>query len=238
MATTTHPQSRDARRRAAGSVLARCRAPRPDLPPHAPGARTRPWARSPRQRARTTSWTAGYERLLPTNRPTVEAAFPRESYSPGNVARLDRSGPAARHVSLQVFRAGTEDEARSGARRHARHRRDGDSRGSETSTGARNPDACRRVAERALLREARVDAAARSVTHPSFCVRGRSASSQRRRGPVDDDVAGLQLPRRRPNGSLDTWYAGQPHARLGPPVREPRCHSALQALRRSRSCAG
>jgi hypothetical protein len=28
------------------------------------------------------------ERLLPTNRPTVEAAFPRESYASGNVARL------------------------------------------------------------------------------------------------------------------------------------------------------
>src|SRR6267142_2657785 len=47
------------------------------------------------------------ERLLPTNRPTVEAAFPRESYSPGSLARLVFWTQGAR-VSLQVFRAGTE----------------------------------------------------------------------------------------------------------------------------------
>src|SRR5256885_14034128 len=47
------------------------------------------------------------ERLLPTNRPTVEAAFPRESYAPGNVARLVFWTRGAQ-VSLQVFRTGTE----------------------------------------------------------------------------------------------------------------------------------
>jgi len=48
------------------------------------------------------------ERLLPTNRPTVEAAFPRESYSPGNLARLVFWTEGSQ-MSLQVFRAGTED---------------------------------------------------------------------------------------------------------------------------------
>src|SRR3989442_1980042 len=48
------------------------------------------------------------ERLLPTNRPTVEAAFPRESYAPGNVARLVFWTRGAQ-VSLQVFPAGTEN---------------------------------------------------------------------------------------------------------------------------------
>ncbi|MDQ2967491.1 MAG: hypothetical protein M3R37_04130, partial [Actinomycetota bacterium] len=48
------------------------------------------------------------ERLQPTNRPTVEAAFPRESYAPGDVARLVIWTRGSR-VSLQVFRAGTEN---------------------------------------------------------------------------------------------------------------------------------
>src|SRR6266511_969652 len=47
------------------------------------------------------------ERLRPTNRPTVEAAFPRESYAPGTVARLVIWTRGTR-VSLQIFRAGTE----------------------------------------------------------------------------------------------------------------------------------
>jgi hypothetical protein len=49
------------------------------------------------------------ERLAPTNRPTIEAAFPRESYAPGDVARLVIWTGGSR-VSLQVFRAGTETE--------------------------------------------------------------------------------------------------------------------------------
>jgi hypothetical protein len=42
-----------------------------------------------------------------THRPTVEAAFPRESYAPGDVARLV-IWTSGRGVTLQVFRAGTE----------------------------------------------------------------------------------------------------------------------------------
>ena len=46
-------------------------------------------------------------RVRPTQRPTVEAAFPRESYRPGQVARLVLFSPA-RRVTMQIFRAGTE----------------------------------------------------------------------------------------------------------------------------------
>jgi hypothetical protein len=46
-------------------------------------------------------------RQPPTNRPTVEAAFPRESYAPGNLARLV-IWSAGKNVSVQLFRAGTE----------------------------------------------------------------------------------------------------------------------------------
>jgi hypothetical protein len=42
-------------------------------------------------------------------RPTVEAAFPRESYAAGDVARLV-IWTGGRKVSLQVFRAGTEEK--------------------------------------------------------------------------------------------------------------------------------
>ena len=45
---------------------------------------------------------------VPTNRPTIEAAFSRESYRPGAVARLVIFSKLARGVSLQVWRAGTE----------------------------------------------------------------------------------------------------------------------------------
>jgi len=47
------------------------------------------------------------ERLQPTNRPTVEAAFRKESYAPGENARLV-IWTGGNGVSLQVFRAGTE----------------------------------------------------------------------------------------------------------------------------------
>ncbi len=44
----------------------------------------------------------------PTNRPTIEAAFSRESYRPGAIARLVIFSKRARGVSIQVWRAGTE----------------------------------------------------------------------------------------------------------------------------------
>ncbi len=46
-------------------------------------------------------------RQPPTHRPTVEAAFPRESYAPNETARLVIWSPG-RNVSVQFFHAGTE----------------------------------------------------------------------------------------------------------------------------------
>ena len=44
----------------------------------------------------------------PSNRPTIEAAFARESYRPGAVARLRIFSTHARGASMRIFRAGTE----------------------------------------------------------------------------------------------------------------------------------
>ena len=46
-------------------------------------------------------------RVKPTERPTVQAAFQRQSYKPGQVARLVLFGKAPRS-SVRIFRAGTE----------------------------------------------------------------------------------------------------------------------------------
>jgi hypothetical protein len=47
--------------------------------------------------------------VKPSKKPVIEAAFPRESYRPGVVARLVIFSRVARNVSVQVFHAGTED---------------------------------------------------------------------------------------------------------------------------------
>jgi hypothetical protein len=48
--------------------------------------------------------------LEPSKKPVIEAAFPRESYRPGAVARLVIFSRKARNVSVQVFHAGTETQ--------------------------------------------------------------------------------------------------------------------------------
>ena len=45
-----------------------------------------------------------------SRKPVIEAAFPRESYRPGASARLVIFSREAKNVSVQVFRAGTENE--------------------------------------------------------------------------------------------------------------------------------
>jgi hypothetical protein len=63
----------------------------------------------------TTHMVAGLEMdgadpmVKPSKKPVIEAAFPRESYRPGAVARLVIFSRVARNVSVQVFHAGTED---------------------------------------------------------------------------------------------------------------------------------
>jgi hypothetical protein len=62
----------------------------------------------------TTHTVAGFSmdgadaRLRPSKKPGIEAAFPRQSYRPGAVARLVIFSREARNVSVQVFHAGTE----------------------------------------------------------------------------------------------------------------------------------
>jgi hypothetical protein len=155
------------------------------------------------------------ERLLPTNRPTVEAAFPRESYAPGTAARLViwTSGAG---VSLQVFRAGTED---------------GNVRAQDVMLGTA-VTSIRRIGNVAPGRKiwipigdwpsglyfVRLVALGNRVGYAPFVLRPRrlgeshvavvlSTMTWQAYNFHDDDG----------NGTLDTWYAGQPHARLGRP---------------------
>jgi N,N-dimethylformamidase beta subunit-like protein len=62
----------------------------------------------------TTQTVAGFTmdgadaKAKPSQKPGIEAAFPRESYQQGAVARLVIYSKVARDVTVQVFRAGTE----------------------------------------------------------------------------------------------------------------------------------
>ena len=155
------------------------------------------------------------ERLLPTNRPTVEAAFPRESYSPGNLARLV-FWTRGSQVSLQVFRAGTEDTPV----------RPQDAMLGTAVTSTRRIGAV--APGRAIyirmgewpsgLYFAKLLARGGKVGYAPFVLRPRalgehhvavvlSTMTWQAYNFHDDDG----------NGTLDTWYAGQPHACLGRP---------------------
>jgi len=134
------------------------------------------------------------ERLLPTNRPTVEAAFPRESYAPGNVARLVFWTRGAQ-VSLQVFRAGTEDTPV----------RPQDAMLGTAVTSARligtvSPGRAIqiRIGEwPSGLYFAKLLARGGKVGYAPFVLRPRTLGEHRVAVVLsDDDVAGLQLPRR------------------------------------------
>ena len=48
-------------------------------------------------------------RLKPSTKPSIEAAFPRESYRPGDAARLVIFSKRARNVTVRLFHAGTEN---------------------------------------------------------------------------------------------------------------------------------
>jgi hypothetical protein len=155
------------------------------------------------------------ERLLPTNRPTVEAAFPRESYAPGAVARLViwTRGSA---VSLQIFRAGTEDSKL----------RPQDAMLGTAVTPARYVGAVAPgrflwvpIGEWASgLYFAKLVAGGGKIGYAPFVLRPRALGEHRVAVVLstmtwqaynfhDDDR----------NGTLDTWYARAPHARLGRP---------------------
>jgi hypothetical protein len=155
------------------------------------------------------------ERLEPTNRPTVEAAFPRESYAPGAVARLV-IWSHGRNASLQVFRAGTElenvkpQDVMLGSAVTPLRRIGNVSRGRIVRIRIGDWPSGLYYAE---LRDAGA-----KVGYAPFVLRPRHLGQ----APVavvlstmtwqaynfhDDDR----------NGTLDTWYAGERHARLGRP---------------------
>lgn len=155
------------------------------------------------------------ERLAPTNRPTIEAAFPHESYAPGDVARLVIWTGGSR-VSLRVFRAGTETE-----NVRARDVMLGTPVSATRLLGSvtRGRVIRVRVGEwPSGLYFARLSGRGGKVGYAPFVLRPSQLGS----APVavvlstmtwqaynfhDDDR----------NGTLDTWYAGAAHARLGRP---------------------
>jgi hypothetical protein len=211
MATTTHIRKRDALRRAAGSALLvvallsifsfAVRASRPPCGATAAADETELDGRD--------------ERQPPTNRPTIEAAFPRESYAPGHVARLViwTSGV---NVSLQVFRAGTE-------KTNLRAR--DVMLGTAVTPAQRIGDVSKGDRIRVPLGDwpsglyfAKLLGAKGKVGYAPFVLRPTRLGKH----PVavvlptmtwqaynwhDDDG----------NGTWDTWYAGGPHASLGRP---------------------
>jgi hypothetical protein len=155
------------------------------------------------------------ERLLPTNRPTVEAAFPRESYSPGSLARLV-FWTTGSQVSLQVFRAGTEDSPV-----RAQDVMLGTAVTATRRLGTVGPGHTIRIRIGEWpsgLYFAKLVARGGKVGYAPFVLRPRtlgdnhvavvlSTMTWQAYNFHDDDR----------NGTLDTWYAGQPHARLGRP---------------------
>jgi hypothetical protein len=154
-------------------------------------------------------------RLQPTNRPTVEAAFPRESYTPGAIARLAFwTGGAG--VSLQLFHAGTESAPV----------RPQDAMLGSPVTSTRRLGAVKagriihvRIGEwPSGLYFAKLWAKGGKVGYAPFVLRPRALGEHRVAVVLstmtwqaynfhDDDG----------NGTLDSWYAGAPHARLGRP---------------------
>jgi hypothetical protein len=212
MATTTHIQSRDARRRAAASVLVVvaligliCSAATGSSFLRGSGSTT----------TENEELDGRDERQPPSNRPTIEAAFPEESYAAGSVAKLV-IWTSGRGVSLQVFRAGTEDtglKARDVMLGHAVTPR------REVGDLLKG----RRIAIRlgdwsSGLYFAKLVGRDGKIGYAPFVLRPRSFG--------EHDIA-VVLPTMTwqaynfhdddRNGTLDTWYAGQKHARLGRP---------------------
>ncbi len=155
------------------------------------------------------------ERLAPTNRPTVEAAFPRESYAPGDLARLVIWTRGA-DVSVQLFRAGTET-----ANIKARDVMLGTPVTEVLRVGALARGRVLRIRIGdwpSGLYFAQLRGAGGKVGYAPFVLRPRhlggahvavvfSTMTWQAYNFHDDDR----------NGTLDTWYAGAPHARLGRP---------------------
>jgi hypothetical protein len=155
------------------------------------------------------------ERQPPSSRPTVEAAFPEESYAASTTARLV-IWTGGRNVSLQLFRAGTEEVAL-----QVRDVMLGSAVTPLAHVGNLYPG--RRIAVQlgdwpSGLYFAKLVARGGKIGYAPFVLRPRTLGEHRIAVVLptmtwqaynfhDDDR----------NGTLDTWYAGQKHARLGRP---------------------
>jgi hypothetical protein len=181
-------------------------------PPQAP---TSAAAARPGQRQEHEELDGRDERQAPSNRPTIEAAFPEERYTPGSVARLV-IWTRGRHVSVQIFRAGTEHTGLKAR----------DVMLGSAVTPARyvgNVTPSRRIPVRlgdwpSGLYFAKLVGTGGKIGYAPFVLRTRSFGEHSVAVVLptmtwqaynfhDDDH----------NGTLDTWYAGQKHARLGRP---------------------
>ena len=212
MAITRHISRRDARRRAAGSVL--LVAALLGFSFTFPGSRLAVGL-SATGANESTDLDGRDERVPPTNRPTVEAAFPEESYAPGQIAQLV-IWTSGHNVSLQLFHAGTEDI---GLRAR-------DVMLGSAVTPARQVGdlhAGRRIAVPlgnwpSGLYFAKLIARGGRIGYVPFVLRPSRLGEHRVAVVLptmtwqaynfhDDDR----------DGTLDTWYAGKKHARLGRP---------------------
>jgi hypothetical protein len=212
MATNTHISSRGARRRAAGSVL---------LVAALLGLISLAGTGLSSSVGRVSAASehdepdGRDERLQPTHRPTVEAAFPRESYAPGQTARLVIWSKGST-TTLQVFRAGTEQtniraqDVMLGSPVTEIRPLGNVSRGHQIGVQIGDWPAG--------LYFAKLIARGGKVGYAPFVVRPRTLGEHKVAVVLptmtwqaynfhDDDG----------NGTLDTWYAGQKHARLGRP---------------------
>jgi hypothetical protein len=168
------------------------------------------------QRARAVPALAGRdERDQVTHRPTIEAAFLRESYAPGQVARLV-IWSRGRGVSVQLYRAGTETE---NLRVHDEMLGTGIAPALHVGSVARGRVIPLRIGDwPSGLYFAKLIGAHGAIGYAPFVLRPRrlgehsvavvlSTMTWQAYNFHDDDG----------NGTADTWYAGGPHARLGRP---------------------
>ena len=128
-----------------------------------------------------------------SQKPKITAAFPRESYRPGASARLDFYSRATR-VTIQFFRAGPQDgetKANDIMLGVPVRRREGDRHHPARPFARRTPSATGRAACTSRSRCRRPDRV-RAIRPPAR----PAGDASRRSGHADDELAGLQLPRR------------------------------------------
>ena len=172
-------------------------------------------------------------RVQTTGRPTVQAAFPRQSYKPGETAQLALFGRVPQ-ATVQVFRAGTER-----SRISSRDLMLGSAVSARMHVAAGARSASIRIgAWPSGLYFARIDASGDRVGFAPFVLRPSRLGEHRIAIVLptltwqaynfrDDDA----------DGDADSWYAQGTTARLGRPF-ENRGVPPTTSTTTSRSCAG